>query len=249
MVTQLLPRQEFKCVWDTSVSASLHLPFLKITITEGICVHASTDTTCFVSAMTSLDKLASQLNSTINLSEVDMNQVAALLSVALVLQTKILLPLLAAAGSAFLLGIIVFILFKWAAKRPKVNLTESSAKRSQIYSRGCLSLIWTSVGLSTASAVSVSESIGALQFWTANVPESSIIVFTGTAMQALQWVLVALSALFALTVSSMLRVTPAGTLPGPGGSGLRPMGSTMPPAAGGGFQAPGQGVPPPPPFM
>ena len=80
--------------------------------------------------MTSLDKLASQLNSTINLSEVDMNQVAALLSVALVLQTKILLPLLAAAGSAFLLGIIVFILFKWAAKRPKVNLTESSAKRS-----------------------------------------------------------------------------------------------------------------------
>jgi hypothetical protein len=30
---------------------------------------------------------------------------------------------------------------------------------------------------------------------------------------------------------------------------LRPMGSTMPPAPGGRFQAPGQGVPPPPPFM
>lgn len=199
--------------------------------------------------MTSLDKLASQLNSTINLSDVDINQVTALLSVALILQTKILLPLLAAAGSSFLLGITFFILFKWAVKRPKVNLTESSAKRLQFYRRGCLVFIWTSVGLSTASAVSVAESTAALQFWTANVPESSIIVSTGTAMQALQWVLVALSALFALAVSSMLRATDARTLPGPGGNGFPPMGSTMPPAPGGRFQPPGQGLPPPPPFM
>jgi hypothetical protein len=229
-------------VWDTSVSASLHLPFLKITITKGICGHASTDTTCFISAMTSLGKLASQLNSTINLSDVDINQVTALLSVALVLQAKILLPLLAAAGSSFLLGITCFILFKWAAERPKVNITESSAKRLQMYRQGCLGFIWTSVGLSTASAVSVSESTAALQFWTANVPESSIIVSTGTTMQALQWVLVVLSALFALMVSSMIRVTEAGTLPGPRGNGLPPMGSTMQPASGGRFQPPGQGV-------
>lgn len=127
-------------MWDTSVSASLHLPFLKITITKGICGHASTDTTCFISAMTSLGKLASQLNSTINLSDVDINQVTALLSVALVLQAKILLPLLAAAGSSFLLGITCFILFKWAAERPKVNITESSAKRLQMYRQGCLRL-------------------------------------------------------------------------------------------------------------
>lgn len=61
-------------------------------------------------------------------------------------------------------------------------------------------------------------------------------------MQALQWVLVVLSALFALMVSSMIRVTEAGTLPGPRGNGLPPMGSTMQPASGGRFQPPGQGV-------
>ncbi|RDL31141.1 uncharacterized protein BP5553_09930 [Venustampulla echinocandica] len=211
----------------------------------GMCVHAGAGSNCYLSVSTTPENLQLKLNSTMNLSDTDITRVSGLFSAALPLQTKVFLPLLAAAGSFFLLGVAFLMIFKWSAKRSRSSLTDMSTKRQELYRRGLTSFVWASVGLAIASAVSITESSAALQYWSANVSRSSITASAGMAMQVLQWMFVGLSVIFALAVTSMLKAAESGALLGPGGNGLppKPVATRMPPPGPPSFAA--QRPPPP----
>jgi hypothetical protein len=132
-----------------------------------------------------------------------------------------------------MLGVIFFALFNWTIKRAATTSTGSSTNAPQTYKKLLMTSLWSSVGLSIASAVSITETAAALQFWASDVPQSSIIVSIGTGMEVLQWFVAILSVLFTLAVTSVISATEAGTLPGPGGMAFpvnnRGMGGGLPP--------------------
>jgi hypothetical protein len=210
------------------VSASSFLSLLKLTTITGMCIRAGSAENCYISASTTSDVLLSRLQSSMNITGVDA-EVAGLLPTALSLQGNIFLPLLAAAGALFMLGLIFFALFNWTSKRATATSTGSSTNTLQIYKKILMTSLWSSVGLAIASAVSITETSAALQFWTVDVPRSNILVSSGTGMQVLQWFVASLSVLFTLAVTFLISASEAGTLPGPGGIGF-----PQKPAMGGG---------------
>jgi hypothetical protein len=220
--------------------------------TVGMCVSTGTYRNCYVSAMSTTDRLLSQLNSTATLSPTEGSQVTDLLSVGLILQGKIYPPLLAAAGSFFLTSVVSFALFKWSAKRTLTDPNASSITRLQFRGRVIVTSAWTSVGLALASAVSITEVSAALQFWSVDVATSMIWASGGTALQVLQWLIIGLSVLFALAVTSIVGESRSGGLPKPGGFEGLPMPGGLPPKAGPGFPLslppPGFPMAPPPPL-
>ncbi len=201
------------------VSASLSLLLLKLTSITGMCIRAGSAENCYISASTTSDVLLSRFQSTMNITGVDA-EVAGLLPAALSLQGNIFLPLLAAAGALFMLGLIFFALFNWTSKRAATTSTGSSTSKLETYKKILMTSLWSSVGLAIASAVSITETSAALQFWTVDIPRSNILVSIGTGMQVLQWFVASLSVLFTLAVTSLISASEAGTLPGPGGMGF-----------------------------
>ena len=213
------------------VSALSSLSLLKLTTITGMCIRAGSAENCYISASTTSDVLLSRFQSTMNITGLDA-EVAGLLPAALSLQGNIFLPLLAVAGALFMLGLIFFALFNWTTKRATTTSTESSTNTLQTYKKILMTSLWSSVGLAIASAVSITETSAALQFWTVDVPQSNILVSIGTCMQVLQWFVASLSVLFTLAVTSLISAIEAGTLPGPGGTGFAQkstMGGVKPP--------------------
>lgn len=161
------------------------------------------------------------------------------------LQTKLFLALLAAAGVLFTLGLISLLLLKRNLK--VIGILPTVGGRRRQLRRWTLSLLWGSAGACLASTVGIIQATGALQFAInfAGHTESQITFQTGTTLQVLQWLILSFSLLFALGVSLLFKDTGESVQYVGGGEPAKMMpgmtGAPMPP--GGGF---GRGPLPPP---
>src|ERR1700710_2495586 len=143
---------------------------------QGMSLQSNTQINCHNSATVTTDELLSHFNSTSNISPTEVSHLTDLLSVGLTLQRKIDVPLLAAAGSFFLISMLAFTIIKWSAKRLPTNPNASPTKRLQSYGQITIRSIWISVGVALASAVSLTEVhvSAAFQFWSVDVSKSAI---------------------------------------------------------------------------
>jgi hypothetical protein len=162
-----------------------------------------------------------------------------LFSLALVLQTKIILWVLASAGGFFFIGLILLALLKRHIKRLAIYPTSTSGPR---LNKSLSTVMWTSLGLAVASAVSVNQTTAALQFTTTESTTSEIQILAGTTLGVLQWLVVGFSAIFVLGISSMFTVE--GRMVQYAGSGNRGFAPSWGPPS---FPAQGPPGPPGPP--
>ncbi|KAF2801242.1 uncharacterized protein BDZ99DRAFT_577755 [Mytilinidion resinicola] len=130
-----------------------------------------------------------------------------IMAIAVFLQTKILICVLAAAGVWFLLGLMFLVLLKRNLKDRK----SPSLAHRRFFKQATVGALWISVALALAGTGAVSQTSGALQYFSNSVEAQSIKVSSGTTIQALQWLVVAFSTIFAFGVSAIFK-TADGTM-------------------------------------
>lgn len=148
----------------------------------------------------------------------------ALFNLALILQTKIFLWLLAVAGGLFAFGVFFLILLK---RHIKAIPNASALRRRLFFKRALIFTLWPSVALVLAAAVSITQTVSGLQYSTSSISGSPVRITGGTALQALQWLTLGLSVLFALGVTAIFdsRSAPVGVGQSPSvasGAAVRP---------------------------
>jgi hypothetical protein len=166
----------------------------------------------------------------------DDSGIIALFALALVLQTKVIICLLAGAGVLFLFGILFLVLLK---RNLRSAFNVSANIRRKRMRTGLYSTVWLSVGLAVASATSIDQTTSALQYTTNTVIDSGSRIKTGTTLRVLQWLIVVFSTVLALGLSTMFK-TQGGDIHSGGiemGNAKFAHSSTPPPP------------PPPPPLM
>jgi hypothetical protein len=126
----------------------------------------------------------------------------AIFALALVLQTKVIISLLAGAGVLFLFGILLLVLLK---RNLKSTSNVNARIRRKRMRTGLYSIVWLSVGLAVASATSIDQTTSALQYTTNTVIDSGTRIKTGTTLRVLQWLIVVFSTVFALGLSTMFK--------------------------------------------
>lgn len=139
--------------------------------------------------------------------DINLDSLQLLIGVARLLQTKLLLALLAAAGVLFALGLISLLLLRRDLK--VLGVLPTVGARRRLLRTWTLSLFWGSVGICLASTVGIVQATAALQL-TVNYQdhaESLVIFQTGTTVQVLQWLTFSFSVLFALGVSLLFKDT------------------------------------------
>lgn len=139
-----------------------------------------------------------------DMDEDEYGRLQLLVQMALHLQTKQLLCLLAPAGCFFALSIVPFVLLKRDLK--KKGNSNAASRRAQL-KRASLMATWTSVGLATASAVAVAQSTSALDYATNDDFQTAVRMTPGMVLQAFQWTIVALSSIYSVGIMSILRIT------------------------------------------
>jgi hypothetical protein len=169
---------------------------------------------------------------------------------ALTIQSKIILYFLAAAGVLYFLGLVFLLLLKRTLKAlPQTNAAiETGAKAER--RKGTLRLaaftsVWFSVGLALASAISIHQTISAMELISHIENVSSVQITAGKALDVLQWLAFAFSAVFAVGISLIFRKN-GGVIESVGSAGPPGMGMAM---AGGGGVSMAPPPPPPPPFV
>ena len=123
-----------------------------------------------------------------------------LFSLALDLQTKIIISLLAVAGALFFIGLFFLVLLK---RNFKTYANAAALKRRKFHRQGLFSATWASVGFALASVASLDQTTGALQYATKAISLSPVYITSGIALRVLQWLILAFSATFAIGISSI----------------------------------------------
>ena len=120
-----------------------------------------------------------------------------MLNFALTLQTTIILWLLAVAGILYFLGVVSVLLFRNRLAKGSSN----GQSRKQTLSLKKLSsiVLWLSVTAAFASAVAMTQVGSAMQLLTTSF-NAGISVTQGPAMQAIHWIIVALSVFFVIGI-------------------------------------------------
>jgi hypothetical protein len=185
---------------------------------SGICTTFSKNVECHTTTGRTADKFASKFS---GLDSESIAEATPLFSLALVLQTKIMLCLLASAGVLFLFGILFLGLLK---RNMKSGPTLHGVKRARRMQIALYSSVWMSVAVAFASAASIDQTTSALRFTTNSVSGSAFLIHTGTTLPVLQWLIVGFSATFALGLSRIVK-TVGGTIQ----AGGIEMGNSNPP--------------------
>jgi hypothetical protein len=121
--------------------------------------------------------------------------------VALTLQQRIYLPILAVAGGFFFVGVLFLTLLKKHLKKP--NLGDASENRRRALKKSAMTSLWLSVSFALASAVALTQTDGALQFVTSNKMGAPLELTAGVAAEVLQWATLSVSILFLLGVTKI----------------------------------------------
>lgn len=127
-----------------------------------------------------------------------------ILDLALILQRKILVPLILVAAFLMLFGAIFFALAKVTQMKLKdMNTFDSAMKQLGIFKPATLAMLWMSVLFAFGAAVASNMAIGALNF-IIPVLAINITVTGGRILQAFQYLSFIFGALFALGATLML---------------------------------------------
>ena len=121
-----------------------------------------------------------------------------LVQIGLILQSKITIWLIAFAGIFYLGGVICVTAFKASLKRQsRSRRTEAMLKKAAVI------ILWVSVALCLTATAGVTQTVNGMQFILSREP-GQVLIKNGPTIEALQWILVALSALFAIGVNLMV---------------------------------------------
>ncbi|KAJ3568349.1 hypothetical protein NPX13_g6452 [Xylaria arbuscula] len=181
----------------------------------GICVKTTNHLECLSAVGRNNKSITEYLsNNAIKVS----SDIRDLVSVGLTIQGKIFPCLVAAAGVFFVVGLVALILLKRSFKKPNLN----KPLQSKLFRAATMLFGAAATGLALASAVATTQTANALSF----AASSTVIgngkrhLSPGVALQVLQWLVVAFSVLFHLSLGSMFKieghVKAVGTLPLPG---------------------------------
>lgn len=203
-----------------------------------MCAGTKKDLVCLpTSGVSSAEKPAIQFNEESAKSSAGVGDLAPLLPVALRLQSKTFLCVLAISGVLFCVGLVCLGLLKRDIKKQAGGSGKSHEQR---WRRASLALLWVSVALATVSAAAVTQATSALEIPTKDLPAAAVSLTAGVTLQALQWAVVVLSTLFSLGISVLVKsggrkLIPIMGLPGPSPAAppMRPTGPPMgrPPVA------------------
>ncbi|TGJ88428.1 hypothetical protein E0Z10_g345 [Xylaria hypoxylon] len=147
--------------------------------------------------------------------------ISTLLSIALVIQSKIFPCLLASAGVILLFGVGALVLLKRSLKKPNPR----KPLRPQLFRTATMLFGGAAIALAIASAVATTQTANALTFATSTpaIGNGSIRISPGIATQVLQWLIVGFSVIFQISLESMFKVqgnvNAVGTLPFPASVG------------------------------
>lgn len=207
-------------------------------MTSGMCAGAKKDLVCLpTSGVSSAEKLAVRFNEDSARSSAGLGDLTPLLPVALRLQSKTFLCVLAVSGVLFCVGLVCLGLLKRDIKKQAGGSGKSHEQRLR---RASLALLWVSVALATVSAAAVTQATSALEVLTKDLPAVAVSLTAGVTLQALQWAVVVLSTLFPLGISILVKSGGGKSLsklglpgPGPAAPPMRPTGPPMgrPPGA------------------
>ena len=129
-------------------------------------------------------------------SQVTASDVHDLVATALELQKQIFISILAGASFLFMVGVVFLFLLKRNNAKPNPD----KPRRNAIIRRGTYGLLYLSTALVFATALSTTETAGALQFASRATSSSSILMHAGRTIQVLQWMAFGFSTLFTMTV-------------------------------------------------
>ena len=182
---------------------------------SGICAGASKELACYTITGTSAASLTSRFNAS-GVATFDSGAVEQLLSFTMFLQSRIFIPLLAAAGALFLIGLFFLTLLK---RHIKSTPNQNAANRGQTFRRATNLCLWASTAFTLTSTFAIAQTTSALQYTTSSASTaSSIRITSGTTLQVLQWLTFAFSITFAVGISSMFQ----SSTPADGGSTASP---------------------------
>jgi hypothetical protein len=131
-----------------------------------------------------------------------------LISMALLLQNRITLSLLAIAGMLLLIGLVFLVLLN---RNFKTIANPAALKRRRLHHQALSSTIWASVAFALASAASLDQTTGDLQYATKGVPLSPVYITPGTTLRVLQWVILAFSTTFAMCIPMLFKAVDSPT--------------------------------------
>ncbi|EON67952.1 hypothetical protein W97_07449 [Coniosporium apollinis CBS 100218] len=204
----------------------------------GMCAGTKKDLVCLpTSGVSSAEKLAVRFNEDSARSSTGLGGLAPLLPVALSLQSKTFLCVLAVSGVLFCVSLVCLGLLKRDIKKQAGGSGKSHEQRLR---RASLALLWVSVALATVSAAAVTQATSALKILTKDLPAVAVSLTAGITLQALQWAVIVLSTLFSLGISILVKGGGGMSLsklglpgPGPAAPPMRPTGPPMgrPPGA------------------
>ena len=171
--------------------------------------------TCSPTYKRSLEDLESLLLTNATAPRATQESMKSLLAEARVIQNDIFQPLLAGSAVLFLFGVGAAAVVTWCAGGRIAKLVRPAAFFLMVYA----------LGLGIAAALSTSQVVGAMHFATTKLAgaQAPIAILGGTAIQGLQWTIVALLFVIQLFLSR-IGVSDGGGgsfLPGPGGDGYK----------------------------
>ena len=118
------------------------------------------------------------------------------------LQSKVFIPLASFAGATFIISAVALAVYKRGEKRMATK--PPSARAISVTRLTALCLSWASAALILAAAWSVTLSTIAVEVVSRD-GHDALSIRGGVALQALQWVVAALTCVYAYGVGSMLR--------------------------------------------
>ncbi|KAF2462935.1 uncharacterized protein BDR25DRAFT_195266, partial [Lindgomyces ingoldianus] len=177
---------------------------LRINYFVGICASTSDRLVCQSSSGKTADSLLRFIFDANANNGTDVSGDLDLVFFAFTLQSKIILCLLAAAGVLLVIGLLVALILKRHLKATQTG-NSNTEKRRQSLRLAALAIIWTSVGLALASAITISQVTATMQYVTQMGSVSTIQITAGQILNVLQWLIFSLSALFAAGISSIFK--------------------------------------------
>jgi len=155
---------------------------------------------------------------------------------------------LAAGGVLFTLGIILFLLLKMTSRAQTNSLDPYKSQRLPArkarFADNTIRSLWLSSAISLTVAYATTLTLSSILLVEAN-NQLAIQITRGTALEALQWAIFSLSALFSLGITRLIQQTGLGPSPGQQPGGLPSM-SAPPLNRGPMAPPPAPGGPPPP---
>jgi hypothetical protein len=125
----------------------------------------------------------------------------AMISLALTLQSKFLIPFLAGAGLLFTISLVFVALTELHVRKARIYNTQAAKYRDSLRQASC-TLTWLSVALALASATMITQTTNALAYMT-QLESSKVNITAGTTLNVLQWLAFAFSALFAAGIPTI----------------------------------------------